>query len=463
MAGMGYAAGIRRGIERFLSDRHFFVSVFRIAAPIALQNLIVSSVNLVDTIMVGRLGSAALAAVGLGNQIYFLFLILLFGIGSGAGVFVAQFWGKKDIPGIRRTTGLSLAMGLAASLAFLAVSRAAPRFILGLYSRDPEVLGLGSDYLRIGAWTYPAIAVSFIFSLALRGVERVKLPLAATTVSLGINVVLNWVLIFGKLGFPALGVRGAAIATVVSRYIEAVVVLGGVYIRKYPPAGTLREMTAWNRAFIYRYAAIALPVVFNEAAWSLGITFFNGIFARISTGAIAAFNVQNTFSQLAQVLFMGTANASAVLLGKRIGEGNHSGAYDWAGRFALLGLALGFGMGLILVPARKLIPLLFLLEPEILRQAQAMVLCLAASFPVKVFNLHLVVGICRSGGDTRFGAFFDIFGVWVVGVPMALLGAFVWKLEPWLVFLLLCSDEAAKFGLGLWRLASRKWLRDVTA
>lgn len=436
--------------------------LFRIAIPIALQNLVASSVNMLDTIMVGRLGAVELAAVGLGNQIFFLLLLLLFGIGSGSGVFTAQYWGARDQAGIRRTTGLALALGLSASLVFTAASLAAPRAILGLYSRDPAVLDAGASYLRIVAWSYPALSASFIFSMALRGVERVRLPLAATIISLSANAFLNWVLIFGTLGFPALGVRGAAIATIVSRWLEAGIVLAVTYSKKYPPAGSFRELTDWTRPYVSRFAGIVLPVVFNEAAWSLGITFYNGIFARMSTESIAAFNIQSTISQLSMVLFMGTANASAVMLGKRIGEGNREGAYDWAGRFAALGPVLGAAIGILLLPTVRALPLLFRLEPEVLRQAGAMVYCLAAVFPVKVFNLHIVVGVCRSGGDTRFAAFFDIFGVWLVGVPLAALGAFAWHLEPWVVFLLLCMDEAAKFGLGLWRLQSRKWLRNVT-
>ncbi len=449
-------------LGRFLSDRRFFADLFRIAIPIALQNLVASSVNMLDTIMVGRLGAAELAAVGLGNQVYFLLLILIFGIGSGSGVFTAQYWGKKDLAGIRRTVGMALSLGLGSALVFLALSAGAPRFILGLYSKDPAVLDLGASYLRTAAWSFPALALSFVLSMALRGVEKVRLPLAATVVSLAANLVLNWILIFGNLGFPALGVRGAAIATVVSRWLEAIIVLFVAYGRRYPPAGTLRELTDWSAGFVSRFTGIAAPVVLNESMWALGVTFYNGIFARMSTGAIAAFNIQNTFFQLAMVLFMGTANASAVMIGKRIGEGNREGAYDWAGRFAVLAPALGMAVSVLLVPSVLTLPHLFRMEPEVLRQARAMLFGLALFFPAKVFNLHVVIGICRSGGDTKFAAFYDIFGVWGVGVPLAALGAFVWKLEPWVVFLLLNLDEAAKLGLGLWRLGTRKWLRDVT-
>lgn len=456
-------AAVPKSLRRFKNDKIFLSTLLGIAVPIALQNLIASSVNMLDTVMVGRLGAGALAAVGLGNQVYFLLVIMLFGTGTGAGVFIAQFWGKKDVPGIRRATGLALCFGAALSFAFLAVCSVFPRFVLGLYTTDQDVLALGSRYLRLAAWSYPAVAVSFLFSLALRGVEKVKLPLAATTVSLATNAALNYMLIFGKLGLPALGVEGAAIATIVSRWLEAALVLAGSYLRGYPPAGRIREYVDWNKAYVSRFVRIALPVLLNETAWSLGITFYSGIFARISTQALAAYNIQATIGELIQVFALGTANAAAVMLGKRIGEGNRGSAYEWADRFAAIGLALGVAMGLALAPVSSILPGIFRMESTVLDEASAMVLCLAATYPVRVFNLHLVVGICRSGGDTRFGFFFDLFGVWGVGIPLALLGAFVWRLPSWLVFLLTGGDELAKFGLGIWRLKSRKWLRDVTS
>ncbi|MBU0927372.1 MAG: MATE family efflux transporter [Spirochaetes bacterium] len=443
-------------------DRIFYRDLLRIAVPIALQNLIASSVNMLDTVMVGRLGAVELAAVGLGNQIWFLLMLLLFGISTGAGVFTAQYWGKRDVAGIRRTTGLSMALGLGAALAFMVAAMAFPRFILGLYSKDPEVVRIGAEYLRLAAPSFPFAAASFAFSLALRGVERVKLPLAATVVSLATNAILNYALIFGKFGAPALGVRGAAIATVLSRVIETAIVFLGAYARKMPPAGTLKEFRSWGSGFLSRFARIAAPVVVNEVLWSLGITSYNAILARVGTEAIAAYNVTSTVSQLAMVLFMGTANASAVMLGKRIGEGDRATAFAWARRFAIMAPLIGVATGALLIPASLALPWLFALGAEPLRQARLMILALAVIFPFKVFNLHVVIGICRSGGDTRFGAFFDIFGVWLFGVPLAALGAFVLRVEPWVVFALLSFDEVAKSGLGVWRLASKKWLNDVT-
>lgn len=444
------------------ADRAFYKDLVRIAVPIALQNLITSSVNMLDTIMVGRLGAVELAAVGLGNQIWFLLMLLLFGTSTGSGVFIAQYWGKRDLAGIRRTTGLSMTLGLSAAFVFMLVSMLFPEFLIGLYSRDPQVIQKGAEYLRLAAPSYPFAAASFAFSLALRGVERVRLPLVATIISLAVNATLNYTLIFGKFGAPALGVGGAAIATVIARVIEMVIIFVGAYARKMPPAGSLAEFRSWGGGFLPRYTRIAAPVVINEVTWSLGITTFNAVMARIGTEAIAAYNVTSTVSQLAMVLFLGTANAAAVMLGKRIGEGDRSTAFAWARRFAVQAPLIGVATGVLLVPASLTLPWLFALGPEPLRQARLMVIVLACIFPFKVFNLHVIVGICRSGGDTRFGAWFDIFGVWMLGVPLALLGAFVLRVEPWIVFAMLSFEEIGKSGLGLWRLASGKWLNDVT-
>jgi len=445
-----------------LEDRRFYSDLVRIALPIAMQNMVASSVNMLDTVMVGRLGAAELAAVGLGNQIWFLLMLFLFGTSSGSGVCTAQFWGKRDIPGVRKTTGLSMTLGMGMGLFFMVLALAFPRFLIGLYSKDAAVIELGAHYLRRVAPSFPFAAASFAFSMGLRGVERVRLPLVATVISLFANGLLNYILIFGKFGAPALGVAGAAYATVISRIIESAIIYISAYARKLPPAGSLRELTAWRGGFLPRFMVVVMPVIVNEITWSLGITTYNAVMARIGTDAIAAYSVTNTVGQLAMVLFMGTANASAVMIGNRIGAGDRDRAFAWARRFAIMAPVIGVVVGALLVPASLALPWLFAIGPEPLRQVRLMLFALGMVFPFKVFNLHVLIGICRSGGDTRFGAFFDIFGIWAIGVPLAFIGAFVLKLEPWMVFAMLSTEEIAKCGFGLWRLVTKRWLNDVT-
>ena len=444
-----------------LEDRSFISDLVRIAVPIALQNLVSSAVNMLDTVMVGRLGEAPLAAVGLGNQVFFLLVLFVFGITSGSGVFTAQYWGAKDVPGIRRTVGLSLSLAVGCAALFSVAGLAFPAGVIGLYSRDPDVIRLGADYLRVAALGYLPTAASFSLGLSMRSVERVRLPMVATIISLGLNAFLNWVLIFGMFGLPAMGVVGAAWATVISRVVELGILLVGSYARDYPTAEKLSELVSWDRLWVSRFMTITLPVIANEVTWSLGITTYNAIFARAGTPHIAAYNVSNTVSQLAMVLFLGTANAAAVMIGKKIGEKKKDTAELWARRFAFMAPMVGLVVGLSLIPLRFVLPLLFKLDAATLAQVSSMLVVLGLALPFKVFNLHVIVGICRAGGDTKFGFWYDLGGIWGIGVPLAALGAFVFGLPAWGIFLLTMTEEVVKSGFGLWRLLSRKWIRSV--
>ncbi len=435
----------------------------RIAVPIVLQNFIVSAVNLVDTVMVGRLGADAIAAVGLANQVYFLLLLCLFGIGSGSAVFTAQYWGKGDLQGIRRTVGLSLSLAAFVGLAYGLVAVVAPASVLRLYTADPRVVAIGVPYLRTVGFSYLATSLSFVFSLALRSVERVRLPLAGTVVALAVNVALNWVLIFGIGFFPRLGVLGAGIATAAARWIEVFIVVGGSYLKRYPPAGRLSEFLSADRAFVGSFALIAAPVVVNEVFWSLGMTVHSAVFARVSTEAAASYGILQSIMQLLNVMIFGSASAAAVMIGKKIGENDPATARAWAARFAFSAPLLGLGVGACALAAVPALPFLFEVEPAVLTQSAFMLAALAAVYPVKSYNLHYIVGIGRAGGDTRFGMFFDLFGVWGIGVPAALVGAFVLRLPPWGVFLLLSSEEVVKFFLAAARIKSGKWLRLVVS
>ncbi len=443
-------------------DGRFASDLLRIGLPIALQNFVSASVNMIATIMVGRLGATSLAGVGLGNQVYFLLMLFLFGVSTGGGVFTAQYWGKKDLSGVRRTVGLSMAIGVFAALAFAAAAAIAPAALIGLYSRDGEVIALGARYLRISALGYLPLAISSVLGLSMRSVEKVRLPLLATAFSLAVSLFLSWVLIFGKLGAPAMGVEGAAWAGVVARVIECAILGFIARARRYPCIGRLREMADWPGTWVKRYIQVALPVVLNEVTWSVGITLYSVIFARAGTEALAAYSVTNTVSQLAMVIFFGTGNAAAMMIGKKIGEGDRGSAFAYARRFALIAPLLGIGVGALIVPFRLLLPFLFRLEGPVFSQASVMLLVLAGLYPFKVFNFHLVVGVCRAGGDTRFGMFYDLFGVWGLALPLAALGAFAWGFPAWGIYLMTASDDLGKSLLGIWRLRSRRWLHDVT-
>jgi putative MATE family efflux protein len=447
---------------KLFDNREFYRRLFAVALPIMLQNLVNALVNMADTIMIGRLGTVELAAVGIGNNVFFFYSIIIFGITSGGSIFTAQFWGRRDIPGIRRNTGFCLFLNLAAGLLFTLAAFLAPEEILRIYSRDSAVITAGSVYLKSLAPSFIPFAVSQVFFLTLRSIEEVRIPMIATFIALGINVVFNYFLIFGAGPFPAMGVRGAAVATIMARAVEVVFLIAVSYGGKYALAGNFRELTAFNTAYVQRFFGICLPVIFNEIIWSAGVTIENIIFARTGTGAIAAFNITSTVSQLTWVLFIGLGNGVGVLIGKKIGEGDEQGARDYAARIVRFAPILAFGAAFVLVPLSRLLPFIFNVDETVLAGAALMFIILSASYPFRAFNMSMVIGICRAGGDTVFCAFYDNFFLWFLALPLAALAAFVFRAPVWAVYLCVSSEEFLKVIPGLWRHRSGKWLHNVT-
>ena len=447
---------------RLFDDRTFYKSLFAIAVPIMLQNLISSLVNMAAIVMIGRLGTTEIAAVGLGNQVFFLLNMILFGVGSGATVFTAQYWGKGDVAGIRKNTGLSLIIVLSVAAAFTALCVAAPRLVIGLYSNDANVIDSGAAYLRSVAPSFLPFAVSFVFTLIMRTIEKVKLSMLTTAFSLGINVLLNYAFIFGVGPLPAMGVVGAALATIIARVIEMALLVGISYGRKYALAGTVRLLFGFDAAFVRRFFQIALPVILNELFWSLGITMQSVIFARTNTDAIAAFNITNTVSQLTWVVFIGLGNGGAVLIGKKIGEGNESTARAYAARLTLFAPLAALFVGLWLVPISAFLPRLFNVNANVLSIIAPMFIILTVVYPFRAFNMTMIVGVCRAGGDTVFSVLYDVLFMWTVSLPLAGLASFAFHSPVWIIYLCITSEDLLKMGIGLQRLRGGKWLRNVT-
>ena len=449
-------------MKQTLLPPKFFPMLVTIALPIILQNLMQSLVNMLDTIMVGQLGAVAIAAVGLGNQIFFMLNMILFGISSGAAIFVAQYWGKRDIGGLRKTLGLALTLAAVVASLFTVAAVLAPHFLIGLYSEDPLVVEAGGNYLRVVALSYPVTALSFVFAQGFRSTEHVRLPMVATLVSLAANGILNYLLIFGVGFFPELGVVGAAAATVISRTVEFVILVAVGYRKKYEAAAKFREFFSYRLDFVARYIRIALPVIINETLWGLGITLQNSIFSHAGTEAISAMNICSTISQLTWIFFIGTGSAAAIIIGKQIGAGQREVAIKSANTFGWFMPALAAVVAVALIPLSWLLPYFFKVEEGILRQARLMLMVLMISYPFKSFNMCIVVGVCRSGGDTVFAALMDVLPLWLVALPLGYLTALVLGLEPWLAYAFILAEEPIKAAVGFVRLRSQKWLHDVT-
>ena len=441
-----------------MTSKGFYSSLVAIAIPISLQALLQNFVNMLDTIMIGRLGSVEIAAVGLGNQIFFILNMILFGITSGGGVFIAQFWGKKDLAGIRKSLGLMTLIAFVVSFIFTIVCLLIPNQLIRLYSPDPQVIQVGGDYLRFVCLSYVPTAISFSITLALRSTERVKLPLVCTSISLFTNLIANYLLIF----VAGLGVIGAAIATVISRIIELVILATWSYSHKYEICGKLKELLGFNRYFIVKFLKIAFPVIINETFWGLGTSVYNAIFAHAGTNAFTAYSITGTISQLTWVFCMGFGNGVGVLIGKRIGEKKIDEAKTYAKRSMWFMPLIGAFVGVFLVPLSKLLPVFFNVDQEIIKTATAILMILIFVYPFNSFCMNWIVGVCRAGGDTVFSAVAEIVVLWCVAIPLGYVAAFVLHLPAPMIYLFFCSESIVKAIIGAIRVLSGKWLHEVT-
>ena len=438
-----------------------FKSLFVIALPIILQNLMQSTVNMLDTLMVGQLGSVEIASVGLGNQIYMLLNMVLFGISSGGAIFIAQFWGKKEKSGIWKMEGVMFSFSIVIALIFTFASVFFPKFLIGLYSKDFHVIEIGARYLRIVAFSFPFFAMSFAFSMALRSTEHVKLPMVATMISLVLNAILNYLLIFGIGFFPSLGIVGAAIATCISRIVECFILFIVAYSKKYEVASSVKNLFSFTFFEVRKFIKIAFPVIINEAIWGLGTSMHSLIMGRTSTEAISAFNITGTISQITWVFFIGVGNAAGIIIGKKIGEGNETEARKYANTLSWFMPVMAIFIGLLLIPISKFLPFMFNVEANILVQAKMMLMILMCCYPLNAFNMCWVVGICRAGGDTVFAAIIDVCFMWIIAIPLAACVAYFTNVQPYIIYICLLSEQIFKAIVGFYRIKSGKWLHNV--
>ncbi len=445
----------------YYRDREYLISLRNLALPIIAQQLMFSLLNMVGVVFVGQKGETAVAAVGLAGQISFLLNLVHFGIISGAAMFTAQFWGKRDLSNLRRVLGMSLALSVFAALIFLALAQFAPELFLRIYSKDEAVIALGKEYMRIFSWSFLLTAITTCYAMVMRSTGDVKSPTLIGTLALMVNTGLSYVLIFGKFGFPELSINGAAVATVISRVLECAALLFVVYRSQSPVAASLHEMTNFDLSFVKRVLVPMYPVILNELFWSLGITTYSAIYGRMSTDAIATVSIVSSVEQVAFVVFIGLSHATSVLVGNRIGAGKEEEAYLYAGRSLGLGAVGGILMGVMLQLLKAPILSLYNVSPEVLRDASYVMNVTSIFLWVRINNMTTVVGILRAGGDTRFSLFLDGIIIWIVGVPLTAIGAFVFHLPVYWVAVCVMSEEVTKWVLGVRRYLSRKWINNL--
>lgn len=442
--------------------KEFLKSAALLVVPVAMQNLITTAINSLDVIMLGRVNEIVLAGASLGNQVYFNMSLFLFGITSGAAVLIAQYWGKKDLDSIKAIFGLGMKLGIAVSSLFALSAFFIPELLMRIFTDDTEIIRQGEIYLRIVCFSYPFTAVNMIYLNTMRSMEKVKIATLAYSVSFFVNLIANGVLIFGLLGFPALGAAGAAWGTVIARFSESLVIL--FYDRKINRTlkFSIKFLLSKNGLLTRDFWKYALPVIINELSWGTGISMITGILGRLGSSVVAANAVAQVARQLSMIIGFGVAAAAAIEIGKKIGEGNREGAKDLGRRYAVLSVITGFiGAAVILIALPVMLKFL-VLTPDAAKYLKMMMLVMSYFVIGQSINSCFVVGIFRAGGDTRFGLFFDLTFMWGIAILGGWIAAFVFHAPVTVVYMILLSDEVLKMPVAYGRYKSYKWLKNVT-
>lgn len=442
-------------------DRPFYRQLLVLAAPIMLQNFIASSLNMFDTLMIGQLGENEVAAVGVANQVFFLFNLVANGAAAGCSIFLSQFWGGGDRRSVHKVVGLGLLMNLCIGLLFTGAACAFPGPIIGLFSDDQAVISLGIEYLLLAALSYAFTSVSFLLAGAMRSVGKAWPPMIISAGAVLVNIALNQVFIFGELGAPAMGVRGAALATLIARVVEMALMLVFCFLPSSLLRGRLREYISFTPAFTGKVLLKTLPILLNESCWAVGTMLYVRAYGHIGTHAIAASQICNTVQNLFMVACFSLASSSLVMIGNQIGAGRREQAVIYSRRFSKLALLVGLILGIAVALSAPAILTLFKVSEQAARAAVAMLRIFSLIAPIRVLNVVLIVGVFRGGGDAGFSLAAEGITMWTIGVPLAFLGAVTLRLPVEQVVLLITLEEIVKCVIALFRLRSNRWLHEV--
>ncbi|MCK5129316.1 MAG: MATE family efflux transporter [Clostridiales bacterium] len=425
--------------------------------------MLTASFHLIDTAMVVKIGDIPTAAIGIAGRWFFLIYLTYFGFGSGMAVIVSQFWGIKDIKTIRKSFGIGyinvfVVSIVAAVLAYLFT----PQFIR-VFTSDPLLIAEGVRYLKIACWSFIPLGVALSFSYLLRSTEIVILPLITTVISVALNTVLNYLLIFGNFGFPMMGIQGAAIATVISTTVQMILLVSICYIKKNVAAAKIKELFSFTKEFAKKYYVLALPVLANEVLWALGVNAYNMILARQGSANYAAYTIYGSIEQISFTFFIGLCSACAVIVGKTVGTGDLNRAYSTAKKF-LVGVPLfSIVLGILVILLRSpLIGLFNVSNQYTSDMVNRLLLIYGIILPILILPYIAIVGIFRAGGDTRTGLIYDVINVWFIGVPIVALCGLYFKLPFEWIFVSMWSEHVVKTILCIRYFKTRKWLRVLT-
>jgi putative MATE family efflux protein len=429
--------------------------------PIMLQVLLVNGVTFVDTLMIGQLGEIQIAAVGVASQLFFLVTMFLYGISSAGGIFFSQFWGAKDIKKIHQVLGIIIVFSAICCGLVSLLSTLFPRFVMLVFTKDLSVIESGNSYLRIVGFSYILTGISFSYAVGLRYTGDARTPLIVSLISLSVDVIGNYLLIFGIGPFPELGITGAAISTSLSRVVEVMIYIIITNSRKDCPIKfSFKDSLNFDKNFVIKFFKVALPVVINDILWSVGMVCYKIAYSKIGTEALAAVQVVESINNLFFVSVSGLGSAVAITIGTKIGEGKEDEAHRYSMFSLKFAMLLGSCVGILIFLISPAFVNQFNIADEVKKMAIDSLRVLAVLQILKALTMVEVIGILRGAGDATYSMILEMVSIWVIGVPIAFISVLVWHFPLPMIYLMVGSEELAKLIIGMQRIKSKKYIHN---
>lgn len=437
----------------------FFRTACNLAVPVALQSMLQASFSIVDQIMIGQLGSISVAGVGLAGKFSSIFTVVVSAIGAVAGIMISQYMGQKNNQEVRRSFYVNLLFALGLAAGFTLLCAVFPRQIMGLYTQDDTTMLAAASYLTIIAGTFLPSAGATLLATLFRCMEKASLPLYASIIAAVLNTGLNYILIFGKLGLPAMGAEGAAIATLISQIANLLIMLVLMFQCGSHFAGSGSNDRTSGRFNWSQYAAMLLPILICEFMWSLGENVYTAIYGHLGTESCAAMTLTNPIQSLVIGALCGLSQAASVIVGKKLGNGEYEDAYAASKKLIFYGLWGSLILSGLTALLSGCYVELYQVEDSVKLLATQILLAYAIISPVKVQNMIIGGGIIRSGGKTNYVMVIDLIGTWVFGVPLGFLTAFVLELPIPAVYFILSLEECVRLGISIVVFRKKRWMQ----
>lgn len=443
-------------------DPAFYRQVLLVGLPVAFQQAINIGVNLMDTVMVGALGEAALSASSLANQYYYLYYILCLGISGGACVLSAQYWGAGNARMVRQVWRLSLYIAAGAAVLFAAVTAAAPETIMAVYTADAEMIALGGQYLRVTAWVFFFHGTSLIMVNLLRTVGVLYLGFGVSCLSFVSNIFFNYVFIFGKFGAPRLGIAGAAVGTLIARMLEFAVTFGYLFaVQKSLPFSPADLAGGLDAAMARSFAATGLPPIISDFMFTVGDNLLSVILGHMGAAVVSGQAITLATMRFCTAFLMGLSNASSVMIGQAVGRGEYAAVQRQGRTFFLLAAAGGLAGGVLIQAVSPAVISLYDLSPQAVDATAQMMRAMSVLMVFQAVQSVMSKGVLRGGGDTRFLMAADLVFMWGLNIPLGYMAGLQWGWTPFWVFVCLKLDAVCKTFLCLWRMVRCRWVCDV--